>query len=92
MALTMSYVVMNMISGNSELLPMKDNMVWALALGLDIGGNMTPIGASANVVAYRVLEKTGIKVGWLKWMKHAIPVTVLALAISTLGIYLKITI
>ncbi len=31
-------------------------MVWALALGVDMGGNLTPIGASANVVAYSIVE------------------------------------
>ena len=37
--------------------------VWTLALGVDIGGNLTPIGASANVVAYSYMERNYGKVG-----------------------------
>jgi Na+/H+ antiporter NhaD/arsenite permease-like protein len=39
-------------------------LAWSLALGTDIGGNGTPIGASANVVGTAIAEKEGYKVGW----------------------------
>jgi len=32
-------------------------LAWALALGTDIGGNATPIGASANVVGTAIAER-----------------------------------
>ncbi|WDC83210.1 sodium:proton antiporter [Caloramator sp. mosi_1] len=57
MALTMSYILLSIISQTPELAMYKSNFVWSLTLGLDIGGNMTPIGASANVMAYSILEK-----------------------------------
>ena len=34
-------------------------LAWTLALGTDLGGNATPIGASANVVGTSVAEKEG---------------------------------
>jgi len=70
--------------------PALSIMVWAVSLGTDIGGNGTPIGASANVVAYAALEKKGHRIGWPRWMWLAIPQTMAALAISNLGLALKL--
>ena len=40
-------------------------MAWALSLGTDLGGNATPIGASANVVGTSVAAKGGYPISWL---------------------------
>jgi Na+/H+ antiporter NhaD/arsenite permease-like protein len=50
---------------------------WALALGTDIGGNATPIGASANVVGIAIAEKEGYKIGWGRYCKYALPAMIL---------------
>jgi Na+/H+ antiporter NhaD/arsenite permease-like protein len=63
-------------------------MVWSLALGVDIGGNLTPIGASANVVAYGYMEHNIGPIGWKRWMIIAVPPTILAMiVVSFLLIY-----
>lgn len=86
-ALTMAYVIKDIaISSGTLALSL---MVWAVALGTDIGGNFTPIGASANVVAYHSLEKKGVTIGWLRWIRLALPCTVVALIISTLALIAK---
>ena len=90
MALTMAYILMDMIATNPALAPLKANLVWSLAMGLDIGGNGTPIGASANVMAYCIMHKNKVKVGWGRWVREAVPATIIALGIVTIGIYLKI--
>ncbi len=86
-ALTMSYVIKDLsfvpLSLSTSLL------VWTVSLGIGIGGNGTPIGASANVVAYTSLEKHGILVGWIRWMKIAIPPTVAALLLCNVMLYIK---
>ncbi|MGD0794827.1 MAG: SLC13 family permease [Dehalococcoidales bacterium] len=46
-------------------------LAWALSLGTDIGGNATPIGASANVVGTAVAEKEGYPIGWGRFLKYA---------------------
>ena len=56
---------------------------WALALGADFGGNLTLIGASANVVVAGMSERAGEKISFLKFMAYGIPVTLLSLAIAT---------
>ena len=65
-------------------------MAWALALGTDIGGNATPIGASANIVGMSVYEKrTGKKAGWGEYCRVAVPATLMSVTISGLLIYLR---
>jgi Na+/H+ antiporter NhaD/arsenite permease-like protein len=86
-ALTMSYVIRDMSLVPSILA--TSLMVWAVSLGTDIGGNLTPIGASANVVAYSSLEKHGTRMGWVRWIKIAAPPTLVALVLCNLLIYIK---
>jgi Na+/H+ antiporter NhaD/arsenite permease-like protein len=54
---------------------------WALALGTDIGGNGTPIGASANVVATAIAEKEGYPIGWGKFCKYAYPAMIIVIGL-----------
>lgn len=65
-------------------------MAWALALGTDIGGNATPIGASANIVGMSVYEKrTGAKARWREYCRVAVPATIISILVSSLLIYLR---
>ena len=86
-ALTMSYVIKDL-----SLVPLSletSLLVWTVSLGTNIGGNGTPIGAASNVLAYNSLEKHGVLVGWIRWMKIAIPPTVLALVLCNVMLYIK---
>ena len=56
----------------------------SLSLGGNIGGNATPIGASANVVGIAVAERTGYRITWRRYLKHAVPATLIILVISNL--------
>ncbi len=56
-------------------------LAWTLALGTDIGGNGTPIGASANVVATAIAEKEGYPISWGKFCKYALPTMVLVVGV-----------
>jgi len=62
---------------------------WALALGADIGGNATLVGASANVVVSGMAAKEGHKLGFGEYMKVAITLTFVGLLICTVYIYLR---
>ena len=59
-------------------------LAWALALGTDIGGNGTPIGASANVIGGAIAEKNGHRIGWGSYLMSAIPATLLVLAVCSI--------
>jgi len=56
---------------------------WSLALGADFGGNLTLIGASANVVVAGMSERAGQRISFVKFMLYGIPVTLVSLAIAT---------
>lgn len=86
-ALSMAYILENIIKFAG--IPALSIMVWATSLGADIGGNFSPIGASANVVAYTSMEKRGQSIGWGRWLKLSIPATLIALAVSNIGIFIK---
>ena len=88
LAMAMTYIIKQSVT--SKIVPGAGIMVWATSLGVDLGGNLTPIGASANVVAYSSLEKSGINIGWGRWLKLALPQGLAALLVSYLGILLKL--
>jgi Na+/H+ antiporter NhaD/arsenite permease-like protein len=86
-ALSMAYILSDI--AKSAVAPALSIMVWATSLGTDIGGNFTPVGASANVVAYVSLEKKGTVIGWWRWIKLAAPATFIALIVCSILIYVK---
>ena len=50
-------------------LPGGDLLWWALLYGATMGGNMTMIGSTANIVALGILEKQGKYVTFWEWFK-----------------------
>ncbi len=56
-------------------------LAWTLALGTDIGGNATPIGASANVVGTAIAEREGYPISWGKFLKYALPAMIIVVAV-----------
>jgi Na+/H+ antiporter NhaD/arsenite permease-like protein len=87
LALAMSYVLKDLaqIPG----MPALGLMVWSLALGIDIGGNLTPIGASANVVAYSFMERNHGSIGWKRWLGAAVPPTLLIMVFASFAVMAK---
>jgi Na+/H+ antiporter NhaD/arsenite permease-like protein len=59
-------------------------LAWTLALGTDIGGNATPIGASANVVGTAIAEREGHRISWGRYMKYAVPATLIVIVVCHL--------
>lgn len=53
-------------------------LYFGLLSGATLGGNMTPIGASANIAALGILRKEGHTVGTGEFMKIGIPFTLAA--------------
>lgn len=61
---------------------------FTLALGCDIGGNGTPIGASANVVGLAVAEKSDVHISWKEYCKSAFPIMLVCILVVNLLILL----
>lgn len=87
LALAMGYVLKDLASIPG--MPALALMVWSLALGVDIGGNFTPIGASANVVAYAYMERNHGSIGWKRWLLLAGPPTALVMILASLIVIFK---
>jgi Na+/H+ antiporter NhaD/arsenite permease-like protein len=57
-------------------------LAWTISLGINIGGNATPIGASANVVTTAIAENQGIPISWGRFCKFAVPATIIVAAVA----------
>ncbi len=64
-------------------------LAWALAMGTDIGGSATPIGASANVVGIATAAREGHIIKWGKYCKAMVPATLMVVLLSMLVMYLR---
>ncbi len=62
---------------------------WSLALGACLGGNGTLIGASANVVVASMAAQHGKPISFIEFMKIALPIMTLTIAISHVYIWLR---
>lgn len=64
-------------------------LAWSLAMGTDVGGSATPIGASANVVGTSVAAKEGYPIGWGKYCKAMVPATLIVMLISMFIVWMR---
>ncbi|HHT9145956.1 MAG: ArsB/NhaD family transporter [Candidatus Brocadiaceae bacterium] len=62
---------------------------WSLALGTCLGGNATPIGASANIVTLGLAERAGYPIPFKKYLIYGIPLTIEMIILSTVYIWLR---
>ena len=85
-AATMVPIITSLAGADGTLLA---TLAWSLAMGTDIGGCATPIGASANVVGTSVAAKSGYLIGWGKFCKQSVPATIIVLLISTIVIFVR---
>jgi len=53
-------------------------LVFGLLIGACLGGNITPIGASANIVGVGLLKKVGHPIRFIEFVKIGLPFTLAA--------------
>ena len=53
-------------------------LYFGLIVGATLGGNLTPIGASANIAGLGILKKNGYEVKSAEFMKISVPFTLAA--------------
>jgi Na+/H+ antiporter NhaD/arsenite permease-like protein len=65
---------------------------WALSLGACLGGNLTLIGASANIISAGLLKKSGYEISFGEYFRISAPGTIVSLVICSLVLmaYLRI--
>jgi Na+/H+ antiporter NhaD/arsenite permease-like protein len=62
---------------------------WALALGADFGGNLTAVGASANVVVLGIAARNGTPISFWDFTKKGAVITLISIAIAAPYLWLR---
>ncbi len=57
---------------------------WALSLGACLGGNGSLVGATANVVVAGIMEKRGMKITFMEFLKFGFPFMIVSVIVSTI--------
>jgi Na+/H+ antiporter NhaD/arsenite permease-like protein len=78
-------VVEEMIAGGLEGEPLW----WALALGACLGGNLTIVGASANIVVANLAARDGHPITFGLFLRYGAVVVLMSLALSTAYLWLR---
>ena len=72
-----------------ESTPIPNNILWwALALGACFGGNITIIGASANIVSVGIAKKYDVEISFIDFMKKGAIVTLISLTVASIFLVL----
>ncbi|NMA24999.1 MAG: TRAP transporter large permease subunit, partial [Clostridiales bacterium] len=67
------------VTGIAEILGVNPTLLYfGLLSGATLGGNLTPIGASANITGLGILRREGYEVGTGRFMKISVPFTLAA--------------
>ncbi len=77
--------VVSQIAGSQD----TDALWWALAIGADLGGNATVIGASANVILVAMAAREGHPITFGAFLRYGLPVTIGSMVVSTGYIWLR---
>ncbi len=86
---TMSPLVLDLVGRAGSLTPPQESLWWALALGADLGGNATAVGASANVVITGIAKRNGHPISFWMFTKYGLIVTAVTIAVSVPYIVLR---
>ncbi|SNT65503.1 Na+/H+ antiporter NhaD [Asanoa hainanensis] len=85
---TMSPVVADLVNANGAT-DQSHVLWWALALGADLGGNATAVGASANVVILGLAERAGKRISFWEFTKYGLLVALVTVGVSMPYLWLR---
>jgi Na+/H+ antiporter NhaD/arsenite permease-like protein len=74
------------VSQNLHIRP--ELFLFGLLIGASLGGNITPIGASANVVVCGLLKKEGYSVSFKEFFKVGFPFTLTAVFTASIFVWM----
>ncbi|SDT42189.1 ArsB/NhaD family transporter [Microlunatus soli] len=83
---TMAPLTVDLVNSGGD--PAKP-LWWALALGADLGGNATAIGASANVVTIGIARRNDIDISFWTFTKYGLIVTGVTVALCVPYLWLR---
>jgi Na+/H+ antiporter NhaD/arsenite permease-like protein len=62
---------------------------WALVLGTDLGGNLTAVGASANVVILGIARRADSPISFWEFTRKGLVVTLMSIGLSAIYLWLR---
>ena len=84
----MSPIVLQLTQGIAD--PVQaDALWWSLAIGADFGGNLTAIGASANVVVLGIAMRSGSPISFWEFTKKGAIVTAVTILLAAPYLWLR---
>ncbi|WP_201780049.1 ArsB/NhaD family transporter [Lentzea aerocolonigenes] len=85
---TMAPIVGEIVAAQGDS-PQSQSMWWALALGADLGGNATAVGASANVVVLGLAARNGTPISFWKFTRYGAIVAGLSILLAAPYLWLR---
>ncbi|WNV85156.1 ArsB/NhaD family transporter [Umezawaea sp. Da 62-37] len=85
---TMAPIVGDLVSAQGGT-PQAESLWWSLALGADLGGNATAVGASANVVVLGLAARNGTPISFWQFTRYGIIVATLSIALAAPYLWLR---
>jgi Na+/H+ antiporter NhaD/arsenite permease-like protein len=83
---TISPIVAQLVDASG---PGSQVLWWSLALGADLGGNATAVGASANVVILGLAARAGRKISFWEFTRYGLVVTAITIALCVPYLWLR---
>jgi Na+/H+ antiporter NhaD/arsenite permease-like protein len=84
---TMSPVVADLVAADGT--DQSQVLWWSLALGADLGGNATAVGASANVIVLGIAERAGKPISFWQFTRYGLVVTIVTVALAMPYLWLR---
>ena len=85
---TMTPLVQSLVDAGGDS-PQTRALWWALALGADLGGNATAIGASANVVVLGIAARNGQPISFWQFTRYGLLVAVITVLLAWPYLWLR---
>ncbi|GGU17062.1 SLC13 family permease [Lentzea flava] len=85
---TMSPIVGELVAAQGHT-PQAESMWWSLALGADLGGNATAVGASANVVVLGLAARNGTPISFWQFTRYGVVVAGLSILLAAPYLWLR---
>jgi Na+/H+ antiporter NhaD/arsenite permease-like protein len=85
---TMSPIVADLVAAQGGT-PQAEAMWWSLALGADLGGNATAVGASANVVVLGLAARNGTPISFWQFTRYGLVVAGLSMLLVLPYLWLR---
>ncbi|MGO9384523.1 MAG: SLC13 family permease [Mycobacterium sp.] len=86
-AATMAPIVAQLVPAMGHTNPQV--LWWALVLGTDLGGNLTAVGASANVVILGIARRADSPISFWEFTRKGAVITTISVGLSALYLWLR---